>query len=110
MLSIGARRCARLFSTGNSKLFVLEYHFVENMLEKRVPFRGAHLAYANKFVEEKTLIAGGALVPEVAKGVLLLRANNIDTVKAFANGDPYVTNGLVSKFNVSEWAVAVGGL
>jgi uncharacterized protein YciI len=117
MFSLTRNKCkglgvklARSFSTANTKLFVLEYHYVENMLEKRIPFRGAHLEYANKFVADKILLAGGALVPDVVKGVLLLRAADIDTVQSFATNDPYVKNGLVKKLEVSEWAVAVGGV
>ncbi len=113
MLSLYRRTAvngSRSFSAGNTKMFVLEYHYIENMLEKRAPIRGAHLDYANKFVADKILLAGGALVPDVVRGVLLFRAKDIDVVKSFAANDPYVKEGLVKKFEVAEWAVAVGGV
>ena len=83
---------------------------MENMIEKRVPVRSTHLEYANRFVADKVLIAGGALVPDVTKGVLLLRAKTLDEVEKFAVNDPYVKQGLVRKYDISEWAVAVGGI
>ena len=105
-----AKITSRGFCAGSLKMFVLEYHYIENMLEKRTPFRAAHLDYANKFVANKILLAGGALVPDVMRGVLLLRTKDIEEVKAFANNDPYVKHGLVKRFDVTEWAIAVGGV
>ena len=104
-------RSSRFFSTtanGIKKLYVLEYKYVENIVEKRAPIRGAHLEYANKFVNENILVAGGALVPTFAKGMLLFRTNDIEVVNNFAKNDPYVQKGLVTNFEVSEWSVAVG--
>lgn len=91
-----------------SKKFVLEYYYVSNMLEKRVPHREAHLKYADSFVSKNILQAGGALLPEVAKGLLLFEASDREVVETFAKNDPYVTSGLVTKYHISEWAVAVG--
>ena len=103
------RRNSRMFSTAeNLKLFVLEYKYVENVVEKRAPIRGAHLEYANKYVTDNILLAGGALVPSFVKGMLLFRTTDIEVVKSFARNDPYVIKGVVTSFEVSEWAVAVG--
>lgn len=100
---------SRFFSVAK-KTFVLEYHYVENMLEKRAPFRSSHLQYAQQSVDKKILLAGGALVPEVKRGILLLRADHEQAVRDFAQNDPYVKNGLITKFDISEWAVAIGSV
>lgn len=101
-------------STGASssvlKTYLLEYHYVENMLERRTPHRAAHLNYANDFVKKNILIAGGAILPEVDRGVLVLKAESKATVEDFAKSDPYVKNGLVKNYTVKEWAVVVGKL
>lgn len=95
--------------TGNAlKAFLLEYMYVDNMLEKRAPHRAAHLDYANEFVEKNILIAGGAVQPAIDRGVLVFKAENADVVEQFAKNDPYVIKGLVKNYTVKEWAVVVG--
>ncbi len=54
------------------------------------------------------MIAGGAIVPAVDRGVLLFKAENAKVVEDFAVNDPYVKQGLVKNFTVKEWAVVVG--
>lgn len=107
--SASCRRLSTNASSGSGlKTYLLEFHFVANMIERRVPHRAAHLAYANDFVKRNILIAGGALLPEAERGVLLFKAENPKVVEDYAKGDPYVTEGLVTKYTVKEWAVAVG--
>lgn len=89
------------------KTFALEYTYVDNMLEKRGPVRPAHLEFTKPFITNKTLIAGGAFVPEVDKGLLIFKCTKSE-VESFAKNDPYVVNGLVPSYVIREWAVAVG--
>lgn len=90
------------------KTFLLEYKYVKNMVEKRTPHRAAHLEYASRFVESKVLIAGGAIVPDVDRGVLVFQSNDATVVQDFAKSDPYVLKGLVEDYSVKEWAVVIG--
>ena len=101
----------RLFSNKQEeiKTFALEYTYVSNMAEKRGPHRPAHLEFTKPFVENKKLIAGGAYVPEIEKGLLVFKCTKSE-VEEFAKKDPYVVNGLVHSYIIREWAVAVGGL
>lgn len=92
----------------STKKYVLEYKYVPNMLERRVPYREAHLKYAEAFVQRKVLLAGGAVLPEVHKGLLVFEAEGRDVVETFAKNDPYVVHGLVTHFDIGEWAIAVG--
>jgi uncharacterized protein len=103
------RTCFRCLST-MKKSFVLEYHFVDNMLERRTPHRAAHLKYAQDAVDNNILIAGGALVPDVKRGLLIFCAADPTMVDNFARNDPYVVEGLVTDYKISEWAIAVGKL
>lgn len=89
------------------KNYILEYHYVENMLERRIPVRSLHLEYANRMVESKLLIAGGACMPKAESGILLLYGTEND-IKQFAENDPYVTKGLVTRYTIREWNIAVG--
>ena len=51
--------------------YVLYYQTVENYIEKRVPFRQQHLAYATAASERNELLMGGAFA-EPADGALFI--------------------------------------
>lgn len=105
------RTVRALSSQPSLNTYVLEYFYVPNILERRAPHRTKHLEYTVPFVESKTLIAGGALVPEkdpITRGQLLFRAVNAQAVEEFAKNDPYVVAGIITKWTVTEWKVVVG--
>jgi uncharacterized protein YciI len=88
--------------------YLLFYDVVEGYAERRTAFRQAHLAHARAAVARGELILGGALAHPVDGAVLLFRASFPDVVEAFARADPYVTNGLVTRWRVREWTTVVG--
>jgi hypothetical protein len=73
-----------------------------------VPLRATHLALARRAVERGELVLGGALANPVDGAVLLFRGSSPDVVNAFAAADPYVTNGLVTRWRVREWTTVIG--
>lgn len=105
------KRQVRYFSNSSDdvKIFALEYTYVPNMAERRVPVRPAHLDYTKSYIEDKSLIAGGAFVPDMEAGLLLFRATR-NAVEIYAKSDPYVTTGLVTEYKIREWNVAVGSI
>jgi uncharacterized protein YciI len=88
--------------------FVLTYEMVEDLIEKRKPYREAHLTMARKAHAEGRLVMAGALMPPNG-ALLLFRGESPAVAEEFAKKDPYVVNGLVKSWRVREWAVAVGG-
>ena len=88
--------------------YLLFYEVVEDYAERRVPLRAAHLALANRAVERGELVLGGALANPLDGAVLLFRGSSPDVAAAFAAADPYVTNGLVTRWYVREWTTVVG--
>jgi uncharacterized protein len=87
--------------------FVLLYDVVDNFIERRQPFRPAHLAHVDAAHRDGTLLLAGALKP--ADGALLLfRSDSSAPVEGFASQDPYVVNGVVTRWRVREWSVVVG--
>jgi len=88
--------------------FLLFYDVVDGYVEKRIPFREAHLTYAGKAVERGELILGGALVNPVDGAVLLFRGSSPAVAEQFAKDDPYVKNSLVKRWYVREWTTVVG--
>lgn len=88
--------------------YLLFYDVVPDYAERRIPLRSAHLAHAEAFVERGELLLGGALADPIDAAVLLFRCDSPAVAEAFAAADPYVTNGLVTRWRVREWTTVVG--
>ena len=92
------------------KNFVLQYHYVDNMLAKRDPYRPGHLEHTRKHIEQNLLMAGGGFLPDIKRGMLLFRCPEKATVEEFAKNDPFVQGGLVTHYEIFEWGILVGGI
>jgi len=88
--------------------YLLLYDYVPDIVERRGPHRAAHLAHARAAVDRGDLVLGGALANPVDGAVLLFTSDSPAMVEAFAQIDPYVLNGLVSRWRVREWTTVVG--
>lgn len=91
------------------KHFLLFYHYVADVLERRPAFRGAHLEHAWSAVDRGELVVGGALAAPVDGGVLMFAGDDKSVAEDFARADPYVVNGIVERWEVREWTTVVGG-
>ena len=92
------------------KHFLLIYEADADYAEKRAPHRAAHLALAKAAAVRGELLAAGALTDPVDSSVLLFQGEGPEAAIAFAQADPYVTEGVVRAWRVREWATAVGPL
>lgn len=88
--------------------YLLFYEVSEDYLSRRAKFRGAHLEMAWKASERGELQLAGALTNPTDGAVLLFKGDTPDVAENFARNDPYVTNGLVKRWHVREWATVVG--
>ena len=88
--------------------YLLFYDVVDNYAEKRAAFRKDHIAHAKAAVARGDLVLGGALANPVDGTVLLFKGASPSVAESFAQADPYVTNGLVTKWRVREWTTVVG--
>ena len=52
---------------------------------------------------------GGALVEPADGAVLVFQGKDGSVAAEFAENDPYVLNGLITKWHVRPWAVVIGG-
>ena len=50
-----------------------------------------------------------ALSDPADRALLIFRAPDGRVAEAFAQSDPYVINGLVTRWEVRPWAVVIGG-
>jgi hypothetical protein len=86
--------------------FLLSYELAPDYLERRGAFRDAHLALAWESVESGALLLGGAVGDPVESALLLF--SDAEAARAFAEADPYVTEGLVRAWRVLPWTTVVG--
>ncbi len=76
---------------------LLFYDVVADFADRRKAPRADHLALAHQVVDRGELILGGALADPIDRAVLLFRGDSPAIAEAFANADPHVTNGLVTR-------------
>jgi uncharacterized protein len=92
----------------DSMYYILFYQTVDNYTVKRIPFRDEHLAYAQKAHTSGSLLMAGALTDPVDSAVLIFRGEGPEIAEEFAMNDPYVRNGLITKWHVRQWTVVIG--
>jgi uncharacterized protein YciI len=90
------------------KYFALFYHVVDDFVSRRSPYREEHLGLARAAHRRGELLLAGALTDPADRALLVFRVADRSTVEAFARNDPYVTNGLVTRWEVRSWAVVIG--
>jgi uncharacterized protein YciI len=83
---------------------VLLYDYVDDMLERRMPHREAHLARLENARVRGELINAGA-IGDADSALLVFAPGAEDAARALAEGDPYVLNGLVPSWRVTTWNV-----
>ena len=88
--------------------YLLIYDVVDDYIERRGPLRASHVALARAAEARGELVLGGALANPPDGAVLLFRGESPEAAEAFAAADPYVKNGLVTRWRVREWTTVVG--
>ena len=90
--------------------YLLIYDGAADYLERRAEFRAEHLALARAAHARGELVLGGAFADPVDGAVLLFKSDSPAAAEAFAAADPYVRNGLVTRWRVRPWTTVVGDL
>ena len=88
--------------------FLLMYDFAADYLERRAAFRTEHLRLAWQAQHSGELLLGGALADPADMGVLVFSGDSPRAAEQFAAADPYVKNGLVTRWRVRQWNTVVG--
>jgi uncharacterized protein YciI len=87
---------------------LLFYDFTDDYMERRPEFREDHLRLARAAHARGELVLAGALTDPVDGAVLFFQGASPAVAESFAEHDPYVTNGLVSRWRVREWTTVIG--
>ena len=88
--------------------YVLFYDVRSDYVEKRAQFRELHLKHARAAYDRGELVLAGALADPVDGAMLIFRGDSPATAEAFAQADPYVTSGLVTRWRVRQWSTVIG--
>ena len=74
------------------------------MIEKRKPYREAHLKLIKEAYDSGSMTMAGAF-EGAPSGSLLVFKGSEKVAAEFAKNDPYVKNGLILKWYVRPWNV-----
>ena len=88
--------------------FALIYELVDDYLERRGEFREEHLRLARESQARGEMLLGGAFAEPADRALIIFRGENRSVAEAFVKRDPYVTNGLVKRWEVRPWTVVIG--
>lgn len=90
------------------KHWILFYDVVDDYAVRRAPLRRAHLEHAHAAHARNELVLAGALANPPDGAVLIFQGESSAAAESFATADPYVVNGLITKWRVREWTTVVG--
>lgn len=88
--------------------YLMFYDFVPDYLERRAAYRNEHLRLAWEAHERGEIILAGALAEPADGGVILFQCDSPDIPKQFAEADPYVKHGLVTRYHLRPWTTVIG--
>jgi len=88
--------------------FALFYDVVDGFADRRMPHRPAHLAKINEAHARGDLVMAGALGDPPEGALIVFTGETAEIAQQFARADPYVTQGLVTRWRVVPWHVVIG--
>jgi uncharacterized protein len=89
-------------------IYTLTYDVVDDFVNRRQPFRQEHLEMVRAAHARGDIVLAGALGDPPDGALLIFRGDSPSAVEEFARQDPYVTRGLVTRWQVRPWNVVVG--
>lgn len=90
--------------------YLLFYEYTSDYLERRGEFRNEHLRRAWEAQARGEVVLAGALADPADGAVFVFDCDSPDVVERFVAADPYVKNGLVSRWRIRAWTTVVGDL
>ena len=83
--------------------YLLVYTYVEDMADRRGPYREAHLAAIRAERDAGHITLAGALGTPPTGGAIVWQGVTREDIEAFTAADPYVVNGLVTAQRIERW-------
>lgn len=87
--------------------FLLMYEYVEDILERRAPYRDAHLANLQRLKDEGRVLMAGALGDPVTGAAIVFSPCTAAEVGEYVLRDPYYEAGLITDWRAIPWNVVI---
>jgi uncharacterized protein len=87
--------------------YAVIYHYAADYMARRGQFREEHFQLARAAHDRGELILGGAFADPADGALLVFRAADKSAVEDFVRADPYVINGLVTRWEIRPWTVVI---
>jgi len=88
--------------------FLVIYTYVQDMDNRRLPYRPDHLAWVRGLADQGRLLLAGATQDPVDTGVQVVRAGDVREVRELLLDDPYAAANLITGVVVRPLGLAVG--
>jgi uncharacterized protein len=86
--------------------FVIWGSYCENVIEKRAPYRQAHLEGLNQQKDRGILITIGPTA-DLSQVFGIYEAASQEEVRKLIEADPYWQNGIWTEYHIKEWIQAI---
>ncbi|MGC4174145.1 YciI family protein [Demequina sp.] len=90
--------------------YLLRYQYVVDIGERRGPFRDEHLSRFWQQADAGRVVLAGAAGEAGNEGIIVWSVDDPSEIHEFVTGDPYMTAGLVTSYDVVPWNTVVGDL
>ncbi len=84
---------------------LLLYEYVEDILDRRGPYRDAHLAHLRALADAGTVLMAGALGDPVTGAAIIFAPCSPEEVAEQVVRDPYYAAGLIRDWQALPWTV-----
>jgi uncharacterized protein len=81
---------------------ILFYEYVEDVLERRAPYREAHL---ERIRARDDIVMAGALGDPPHAAAIIFKDTDPEQIEEFVRSDPYVAGGLVVESRIEVYRV-----
>lgn len=88
--------------------YLLTYEKHPGYESLQLPHQSAHLDHVMAAAGRGELILAGSLEDPVdGSALMVFKSDSPQAARDFANSDPYVTGGVISKWSIRKWDVVV---
>ena len=86
-------------------MYLLFYDYVEDIAERRTPYREDHLALIREWKADGRIVMAGAVGDPPHSGLFVFDVEDPNVIYDFTDADPYGAAGLVTSRRVEHWTV-----
>jgi uncharacterized protein YciI len=84
---------------------LLLYEYVDDMADRRGPYRAAHLERIRAEQQAGRVTLAGALGDPPHAGAIVFKDVAREHIEAFVADDPYMSAGLITGYRVERWNI-----